>query len=110
MCQSRLHLFYSLSEYSKEVEVIFFGTMVEELVPNTNQWVNIGVSRELTAVDLDRIRIDYHDEESRFIRVLDIWKKRGYPPFTWNTIIDVLKSPLVEEYVLAENLATKHCS
>ena len=81
-----------------------------ELVPHTNQWENIGVCLELTAVDLDRIKIDCRDEEIRFRGVLNIWKKHGYPPFTWNSIVDVLKSPLVEEHVLAERLATKHCS
>ena len=104
------YLFYFLSEYPKEVEIENFCTLVEDLVPNTNQWENIGVRLELTATELDRIRIDYHNEESRFRRVLEIWKKRGSPPYTLNTIIDVLNSPLVKEHVLAEELATKYYS
>ena len=40
-------------------------------------------------------------------RIMDIfyeWKERGHPPYTWATIIDVLKSPLVGEVELAQEL------
>ena len=39
--------------------------------------------------------------------IMDIfceWKERGHPPYTWATIIDVLKSPEVDEAELAQEL------
>lgn len=32
------------------------------------------------------------------------WKERGHPPYTWATILDVLKSPEVDEVELAQEL------
>ena len=101
---------FSLSEYSKEVKIEKSNTLITEIVHATNHWEFIGVSLELTAVDLDRIQKDCSDEESRFMKVLTTWEKRGNPPFTWNTIVDVLKSPLVNENVLAKKLFSKYCS
>ena len=46
-----------------------------------------------------------HDTEIGVI--MDIfceWKERGHPPYTWATIIDVLKSPEVDEVELAQEL------
>ena len=93
-------LYTPFSEYSME----------EELVPYTNQWEIIGVCLNLTATDLERITREHPDEESHFRGVLTIWKRRGNPPFTWNSIMDVLNSPLVKEHVLAEKLVEKYCS
>ena len=39
--------------------------------------------------------------------IMDIfceWKERGHPPYTWATILDVLKSPKVGEVQLAQEL------
>ena len=46
-----------------------------------------------------------HDTEIGVI--MDIfceWKERGHPPYTWATILDVLKSPEVDEVELAKEL------
>ena len=101
---------FSLSEYSKEVKIEESITLIDEIVDETNHWEYIGVSLGLTAVDLDRIQKDCSEEKSRFIKVLTTWEKRGNPSFTWNTIVDVLRSRLVNENVLAKKLFSKYCS
>jgi len=84
--------------------------LVQELVPETNKWESIGVCLGLTAVELERIGIEKLDEINRFTEVLYTWKKRGNPSITWNTVIDVLRSPLIQEQVLAKTLHSKYCS
>ena len=36
-----------------------------------------------------------------FEQVLSIWKRHGPKPYTWNTIVDVLKTPAVGQSALA---------
>ncbi|CAI8006234.1 hypothetical protein GBAR_LOCUS4611 [Geodia barretti] len=36
--------------------------------------------------------------------ILDIWERSSSPPFTWNTLVSVLKSPSVNENALAREL------
>ena len=78
-----------------------------EVIPHTNQWVNIGLNLELSYTDIDRIRIDFNDEERRFMEVLNKWQKNGNPSFTWNTLVQVLQSPTVNEHQLAEKIRDK---
>jgi len=80
-----------------------------EVIPYTNQWVSIALNLELTYADIDRVRIDFNDEERRFMEVLNKWQKNGYPSFTWNTLVQVLLSPSVNEHQLAEKICDKFC-
>ena len=36
--------------------------------------------------------------------VFSLWQNKGKPPFTWATIINALKSPIVEENKLAKDI------
>ena len=73
----------------------------EVVIPHTNKWVQIGLILGICPTDIERIRIDCQDEESRFQEVLTKWQRLGQPPFTWNTLVQVLKSPTVQEFTLA---------
>ena len=39
-----------------------------------------------------------------YIEILDVWKSKGSPPYTWATIINALRAPSVEEERLANEL------
>lgn len=39
-----------------------------------------------------------------YMDVFDKWQKRTTPPYTWDTIIWVLKNPVVEEMELATEI------
>ena len=45
-----------------------------------------------------------HDAILCYAEVFDVWRKSGSPPYTWATIIDALKAPIVGEYQLANEL------
>ena len=36
--------------------------------------------------------------------MFSIWQRKADPPFSWATIIDVLRSPVVEENALAQEI------
>ena len=40
----------------------------------------------------------------RLAEVFDVWKKNGSPPYTWTTIIDALRAPLVGQVQLAKEV------
>lgn len=46
---------------------------------------------------------DYHHA---FGEIFDIWRRRGSLPYTWNTLIGVLKSASVREAQLSEQLTS----
>ena len=77
------------------------------MIPNTNKWVQIGLNLEVSPTDIERIKINYQDEEARFMEVLNKWQKRCNPSFTWNTLAQVLKSPTVQEFTLANTIEEK---
>ena len=50
--------------------------------------------------DLGRISKEKDTITMRLAEVFDLWQKRGSPPYTWTTIIGVLKAELVGEVQL----------
>ena len=54
---------------------------------------------------LDEIELKHpQDPTECFMNVFRAWKKTRSPPFTWETVIEVLQSPAVGEQKMAENL------
>ena len=39
-----------------------------------------------------------------FVEVFDIWKRKSDPPFTWATIVEALRSPIVSKNKLAKEI------
>ena len=39
-----------------------------------------------------------------FAEVFDIWERKSEPPFTWATIVEALRSPIVNENSLAKEI------
>ena len=39
-----------------------------------------------------------------FAEVFDIWERKADPPFTWATIIEALRAPIVDENNLAKEI------
>ena len=67
-----------------------------------DKWKLVGVQLEIEDVLLKSIQSS--DQQLCFMEVLDHWKSKGSPPYTWTTIINVLKTPSVREEKLARDL------
>ena len=78
---------------------------VADVIPN--KYLEIGLQLGLTVAQIQAIRPlqqrleDYH---RAYDEVFGVWKKCGSPPYTWRTLIRVLKTASVGEVVLAEQL------
>ena len=58
------------------------------------------IAQHIVGIELD---IDDHELNAIvhanpvqcYLKVFELWKKKGTPPFTWTTILDALRSPAV---------------
>ena len=78
---------------------------VAAVIPN--KYETVGLQLGLTLAEVQTIRplhqsLDDHLKAFREIFVM--WRKRGSPPYTWRTIIGVLRSANVGEVLLSEQL------
>ncbi len=82
--------------------------MFAEVIPHTNEWIAIGLQLEISMADIERIKIDHNTEKERFGAIFDKWKRTAVPCFTWNTLVNILNSPSVQEHKLAEDIRNKY--
>ena len=67
-----------------------------------NKWERIGLQLDLEQHQLDAIQSQ--DPIKCYSVVFDLWKKRTDPPFTWATVVEALRAPIVGENALAEEI------
>lgn len=70
----------------------------------TDKWKRIGLQLDIAKHRLASISEQTQDHIDCYSKVLSLWQKSGNPPFTWATIIDALKVPIVGEDELANEL------
>ena len=69
------------------------------------KWRHVGIQLGMENAHLDVIKQRCsNDSLLCFGEVFTEWKRRMTTPFSWSTIIDALKSPLVGENMLAHKL------
>lgn len=69
-----------------------------------DKWEILGLQLDIEPHRLKSIKNQTENNVLRYAEIFEIWKRRGNPPFTWATIIDALKAPIVEEQQLAHEL------
>lgn len=76
------------------------------------KWRVVGIQLELPSGTLDSIQQEHagkpQADKLSFETVLNMWKGLSKIPYTWVTIIDALKAPLIGENELAEKLKAKY--
>lgn len=74
-------------------------------IPNMYESVGIQLGLKLAEIHVLRPAYPSLEETRRAYRaIFDLWRKNGSPPYTWRTIIDVLKA--VGEKRLSTNVAS----
>ena len=71
-----------------------------------DKWYRIGLQLGIEGQELNTM--EQYDIIRRFSTIFDEWKSRRTSPFTWETILKALKSPLVGENQLAAEIMSKH--
>ena len=69
----------------------------------SSKWYKVGLALELTPGQLN----DIEGNHQGISDVFQIWEDSGKKPFTWQTLLSVLRSPDVNEYELANQLQKK---
>ena len=80
---------------------------VAAVIPN--KYMIVGLQLGLTMAELEVIGPKYSTLEEMyraFSEMFGVWRRRGSSPYTWRTIIDVLKSASVGEVVLSDTLTS----
>ena len=76
------------------------------------KWRAVGIQLGLSTGTLDGIQSENGSKPNSclqsFEKVFTEWKQQNAKPYTWDTIIGVLRTPSVDEIALAEALCTKH--
>ena len=71
----------------------------------TDKWYMIGLELDIEQHQLNTIRQSSHQDAILcFSRVFELWQNQADPPFTWTTIVGVLRSPIVQENSLAKEI------
>ena len=67
-----------------------------------DKWKRIGLQLNIEYQKLNTMA--NQDHINSYADVFSMWQKKGDPPFTWATIIEVLRADSVEEKQLANEL------
>ena len=67
-----------------------------------SRWQLFGILLKIPVPELDTYPI--HNCAICFTRVFDSWQRKGSPEFSWETVINVLESPLLGERHLASEV------
>ena len=74
-----------------------------------HKWKQVAIQLELEEGVIDAIEKNEGKCDDRFIAVLKEWKQSESLPYTWKTLISVLKSASVGEIDLAGQLQKDFC-
>ena len=70
-----------------------------------NKWEVIGLQLGIEPHQLNSIKtVNLGDPMKCFVDVFSLWQNKAEQPFTWATIIEALKAPMVEEVRLAQDI------
>ena len=67
----------------------------------------IGLKLGFSNSELNAIKMECNSIQDCFCEIFQKWEERTSPPYTWETMIDVLESPLIKRKDLAEQLRRK---
>ena len=70
------------------------------------KWREVGIGLGLDATDIKRIEAEVptHKSTPCYLAVFDTWKNKGTTEHTWDTLLTVLRSPLVDASNLANTI------
>ena len=100
---------HSLAE-QQELSLRLFQANISSAIPD--KWQDMGIELDLPMSTITTIERETQGNlRLCFAKVFDHWQKNPTPqrPFCWDTIVKVLKSPSVNEPVLARKILQQYC-
>ena len=85
------------------------STVRNEIHDIRTKWLDIGVELKVKISTLKSIETRYVDPKDRLREVISEWlKANDYP--TWQSLVDALRTRVIDEPKLAAELEAKYCS
>ena len=81
-----------------------YSTLFGLLEPLSSLWYQLGEALTLTP-HLNHIRTANYNDEERLSAVLKKWEQHQIKPYSWETLVNALKSNQVRAMQLADELA-----
>ena len=80
----------------------------KEMFKARNNWFDIGLLLGVSKRTLDSIRSQFTKPNEGLRETLAVWRKQGKGA-SWETLVEVLRSPVIEETQLAARLESRYC-
>ena len=71
-----------------------------------DKWDMVGLQLGIEEQQLNTISMEHRDPIRRYSNVFSLWKNKADQPYTWRTIVGVLRAPIVERENLAIEIET----
>ena len=72
----------------------------------TNKWDMVGLQLGIEEHQLDAISTEHREPIRCYSKVFTLWKNKTDPPYTWRTIVGVLRASIVGREDLAIEIET----
>ena len=83
------------------------AVVLEEVYPARTKWYDIGFRLKVSASTLDHFQKEFIHHGECLRETLKNWLKMDLNP-TWRVLVDALRSPIVEEMMLADKIERKY--
>lgn len=104
--QASLHLQPEVRESTTGLPPVILPDLLNLVVTCIpSKWRTFAIMLELPNLDFDTYPI--HDAKECFVRVLCEWKKAGQPDYSWDTVLNILEMPFLNEQRLAMEVRSK---
>lgn len=84
------------------------ATVFNDTFPCRAKWYNVGIQLRVDVSTLDCIKVQYNDPGDQLREVVKTWLMTSKNS-TWGAMIAALKSPVIDEALLATDLQQKYC-
>ena len=71
-----------------------------------DKWDMVGLQLGIEEQQLNTISTEHRDPIRRYSNVFTLWKNKADPPYTWRTIVGVLRASIVGREDLANEIET----
>ena len=79
---------------------------VLEAIIEVTDWYSLGLKLGIPHHQLERIRIDGHNENARQRNMIISWLETGHA--SWSSLVEALKSPLIKKEMIAKQIIKAH--
>ena len=83
--------------------------MLGEVYHVRAKWYNLGLGLKVAVSTLDVIATQYRDPGDALREMMHEWLKGINPPPTWKGLIEALRSRILNQVLLADQLEQKYC-